>query len=282
MLAPNRQVSLPADHLGVLTKENLIELQNMIVDPRFANKDYRDFQNYVGNEVRLDLHSLLIDYIAPKPEDVSGMMQGLLESLERMISNHVQPVVIAAAIAFGFVFIHPFEDGNGRLHRFMMHYIFARTHFVPHGAIFPVSAVILKEIRAYDALLETFSKPLLKLIKHYEFSKGGELTVKNQTAIHYRYIDFTLFAENLFTWVEKTIFTDFKLELNHLVNYDKVKKSLQEIVDIPDKQLNLFIQLVLQNKGSLSSKKRESHFITLTDEEVQAMEQVIRTQMIEG
>ena len=33
------------------------------------------------------------------------------------------PFLIEAAIAYGFVFLHPFEDGNGRIHRFLIHNI---------------------------------------------------------------------------------------------------------------------------------------------------------------
>lgn len=271
-----------ADHLGPLTKEILIELQNIIVDPRYANNDYRNFQNYIATELRLDVHHSLIDYISPKPDDVPGMMQGLLESLERMLNNGTHPVIAAAAISFGFVLIHPFEDGNGRLHRFIIHYIFARSAFVPKGAIFPISAVILKERASYDALFESFSKPLLNLIRHYELNNKGELSLRDDTASHYRYIDYTQFASFLFECIEKTINTDFKKEIDYLIHYDKTKKALQNVIDIPDNKMNLFIQLVLQNRGSLSIKKRESHFSMLTDEEVHRMEAIIRENMLES
>ena len=69
-------------------------------------------------------------------------MQDLLLSLERMIDSAVNPVIIAAT-SFGFVYIHPFEDGNGRLHRFLIHYVLAGTSFTPSGIIFPVSAIML-------------------------------------------------------------------------------------------------------------------------------------------
>ena len=32
-------------------------------------------------------------------------------------------LVKAAAAAFGFVYLHPFMDGNGRLHRFLIHHV---------------------------------------------------------------------------------------------------------------------------------------------------------------
>lgn len=266
-----------ADHLGALSKGLLLDLQRAIVDPRFAASDYRDFQNFIGSLPRLDRYESRIDYIPPKPQDVPELMQGLLMSLQRMLENHTSPLVIAASIAFGFVFIHPFEDGNGRLHRFLMHYIFSKTDFVPHGAIFPISVAILKNLKIYDEVLESFSKPLLSLISRYSFDKEGHLSVKDKTDLHYRYIDFTLFAEYLFFCVEETIHTDFKNELEYLVNYDKVKPLLQEIVDMPDKYIDLFIQVVLQH-GALSNKKRKAQFSMLTEAEIAEMEAIVLSQ----
>lgn len=93
-----------------LSKQQLIELQNVIVDPRFKNIDYRHNQNYVGENI--NPYHQRIHYISPKPEDISELMQGLLDSLARMMSAKIHPVIIAATISFGFVFIHPFEDGT--------------------------------------------------------------------------------------------------------------------------------------------------------------------------
>jgi hypothetical protein len=39
--------------------------------------------------------------------------------------QEVDPVVAAAILAFGFVYIHPFEDGNGRIHRYLIHHVLA-------------------------------------------------------------------------------------------------------------------------------------------------------------
>ena len=58
------------------------------------------------------------------------------------------PVVAAAVSSFAFVFIHPFEDGNGRIHRFLIHHVLSRRGYSPPGVIFPVSAAILRDRRS--------------------------------------------------------------------------------------------------------------------------------------
>ncbi len=97
----------------------------------------------------------------------------------------VPAVVHAAAVAYGFVFLHPFEDGNGRIHRFLIHNILARRGFTPKGIMFPVSASMLKNPADYDASLEAFSRPLMSLVE-YSLDEDGRMTVENDTARWYR------------------------------------------------------------------------------------------------
>jgi len=65
-------------------------------------------------------------------------------------------------------------------------------------------------------------------------------------------------------------------DLDFLRNYDTAKSSLQAIVDMPDRLIDLFIRLCVQNKGVLSAAKRKNHFAMLTDEEVSQMQQAIK------
>jgi hypothetical protein len=102
------------------------------------------------------------------------------------------------------------------------------------------------------------------------------MTVQNETALHYRYIDMTAQTEALFLLVERVIETDLVQELDFLRNYDAAKSALQAIVDMPDRLIDLFIRLCLQNKGVLSAPKRKNHFSMLTDEEVAQMQQAIK------
>lgn len=265
--------------LGVLTKENLIELQNIIVDPRFKDVDYRYTQNYVGENI--DYYSQKLHYISPKPEDVPELMQGLLEALNALLENKVHPIIVAAAIAFGFVFIHPFEDGNGRIHRFLIHYVLSQSGFTPDGMIFPVSAVMLKNLKAYDNILEVFSKLLLNLIKSYDLSTEGILKVNQETKNFYQYVDYTAYAEYLFACIEETLNAYFKKELEFLVNYDKARMAMQEIVDMPNNLIDLFIRFVRQNNGMLGKNKRDQYFSKLTDEEIEAMTKIVRLYLLQ-
>src|SRR5690606_9175755 len=88
----------------ILAEKNLTILQNAIVDPRYQQPGYRDFQNYIGQtSYRMEE---IYHYICPPPVMVHSMMAGLVESEKRTLG--MSPIIRATIIAFGFVFIHPF------------------------------------------------------------------------------------------------------------------------------------------------------------------------------
>ena len=262
-----------ADDREFFNKPSLIELQQATVDERFANNDFRTDQNYVGQTVSFG--NELVHFVAPKPEDIPELMAGMFYAYKRMMSSEVHPVVIASAISFGFVFMHPFEDGNGRIHRFLIHNILAKRRFTPKGLIFPISATMLQKIKEYDATLEFFSEPLLPLLD-YELDSDGRMEVKNETAAHYRYIDMTAIAERLFGFIQDTIENELVSELDFIIDYDRAKLAIRDIVDMPDRLIDLFIRLCIENNGRLSKNKRKTKFKQLTDKEVSQMEECVR------
>jgi len=262
-----------AEETNYFTKENIIALQHAVVDSRFANDDFRKTQNYVGQS--LGFGREIVHFISPRPEDLPSLMEGMFSCHQRMMTSGVHPVVLAAVVAFGFVFMHPFDDGNGRIHRFLIHNILAANKFTPEGMIFPVSATLVQNMKDYDHTLELFSKPLLPLID-YELNDIGEMTVKNDTSLYYRHIDMTAIVEKMFGFIEITIEKELVSELELLSNYERAKSSMREIVDMPDRLVDLFMRICRDNGGKVSANKRNSLFATLTDEEVAAMEECIR------
>jgi hypothetical protein len=254
-------------------KAALISLQNKIVDPRYAAKDWRDFQNYVGETA--GNFRQIVHLICPKPEDVPVLMQGLSAVGKRVLADSVDPVVAATLSSFGFVFIHPFEDGNGRIHRFLIHSVLAKAHFSPGGMIFPISVSIVRDMGAYDDALEKFSKPLLGLID-WRLNDRQELIVNGDTLDHYRYFDATPQAEYLYDRVAETIRKDLAEELDFLAIYDRAYRAAREVVDMPNKRLSLFVRLCMQNNGRLP-KSRRKMFAELTDREIEAMEAAVQS-----
>lgn len=67
--------------------------------------------------------------------------------------------------------------------------------------LFPISAAILQNMRAYDAVLENFSKPLMEQVTQYQLFDDGSLAVDQKTKSYYQYIDFTSMTEYLFVCI---------------------------------------------------------------------------------
>ncbi len=141
--------------------------------------------------------------------------------------------------------------------------------------MFPVSAVMLKNTMNYDDSLEVFSSTFLSLID-YSLDDVGQMTVENDSSYLYQYMDMTAQSEVLYEFVRKTIEEELVEELNFLADYYDTRKAIQNIIDMPDRLIDLFISLCLRNNGSLSVNKRESHFDFLTDDELSAMEKAVK------
>lgn len=254
--------------IDFLTEQILVNWQHVIVDPRFATTGFRDFQNYVGQSLPNYIEQ--IHYICPPPQFVYSLMNGLKLMEQQTIG--VDSLVRASILSFGFVFIHPFEDGNGRLHRFLIHDILVRDKLLESGIILPVSAHILSNIRQYDSVLEHYSKQIMKHI-NFEKDDKGEITVTNPLEIEpfYRYPNLTTQTLFLANAIQETLTKELPEELSFIQHYDELKQALQEIVDMPDKYINLMILFLHQNKGFFP-KRRRNLFEKLTDSEIKEME----------
>jgi hypothetical protein len=248
-----------------------VKLQNAIVDPRYADTGWRTVQSFVG-ETMSDFREH-VHYVCPKPDDLTDLMNGLMRMMENLRGSDIDPICAAAAASFGFVFIHPFEDGNGRIHRFLVHQQLASSRFTPSQLLFPVSAVMMRDRHRYDEVLEGFSQPISPFID-YDLLQDGSLVVNNETVHLYRFWDATAFAEYLYYCVAETIRTDLRQEIGFLKVFDAAIRATMEIVDMPDRRASLLVRLILQNKGHLSRAKRTT-FSELSDQEISAIEAAV-------
>lgn len=254
----------PIDHA------ELLRLQRIVIgDPRFVRLGFRTEGGFVGEHDR-ETRMPLPDHISARHEDLSDLINGLV-AFDQTAAQHLDPVVAATVLAFGFVYIHPFEDGNGRLHRYLIHHVLAERGFNPAGMVFPVSAAILEHLADYRGVLESYSARLLPVIE-WEPTDTGNVRVLNETADFYRYFDATPHAEFLYECVEQTIEVDLPAETEFLRNYDAFKRRIDEIVDMPDNMVSLLFQFLHRNGGTLSKRARQREFELLTEAEIEAVQ----------
>ena len=260
-----------------LNKKALVDLQTGIVESEYALNNYRHSggeQVYVGESISFTEQR--VHFVAPRQDDISELMKEYLIASHLILESTCHPIIAATLISYVFVFLHPFPDGNGRIHRFLIHHVLAKMKFVPEGVIFPVSAIMLNRSRDYDESLERFSRDLLPLID-YEMDERSRMTVLNETDAHYRYIDMTPICGFLFSFVEETIEEEMPAEVDFLINYDKARAEMRDVLDMPNRIADLFLRLCLQNEGKLSKAKRKlPEYIDMDDSVIEHLEEVVR------
>ncbi len=254
-----------------LTIEELIRLQQIVIEnTRFTEMGFRKKGGFVGEHDRTTGEPIP-EHISARWQDIETLTAGLIATNKLLIENEFDAVLAASMIAFGFVFIHPLEDGNGRIHRYLIHHTLAKKHFSQQGIIFPVSASILNHIDDYRIVLEQYSHPLLDFIEWKE-TKDHNIEVLNETIDYYRYFDATLQAEFLYDCVIDTIENIIPAEVTYLAQYDEFKRFVDDEFEMPDKMVALLVRFLDQNNGSLSKRAREREFDALTETEVNQIE----------
>jgi hypothetical protein len=258
-----------------MTKAELLRLQRIVIgDARFIHLGFRNEGGFIGGRDR-DTNAPIPEHLSARPEDLQGLLDGLVAYVQRAEAQHLQPIVAAAAAAFGFVFIHPFEDGNGRIHRWMVHHVLARNGFSPPGLVFPVSAVILERLDDYRRALEDYSRPRLALTR-WETTPDLNVRVLSDTAGFFRYFDATRQAEFLAECVSETVRNTLPREIDYLRRYDLARRRVEAFLELPDAKFDLLMGFLRQNDGHLSQRARREVFAGLTDEEARAVEDVYR------
>jgi Fic/DOC family protein len=257
-----------------LSLDEIIRLHRVLIeDTRFVQAGLRLDGVFLGE--RDHNGDPLPEFIGARPDDLADLMAGLLEANDRMRADEVDAVLKAAATAFGFVYIHPFQDGNGRMHRCLIHHVLAERKFTPPGMVFPVSSVILDRIDDYSATLQRHSSPLMPFIE-WRPTPERNVEVLNATADLYRYFDCTEQAQFLYECVSRTVEHDLPREIDYLRRHDEAIRRITDAVEMPDRVAEDLVMFVRQNKGTLAKNRREHEFKELTDDEVTLLERIVR------
>lgn len=255
-----------------LSTREFERLQQIVLqDARFVKMGIRKEGGFIGGHSR-DGRTPEPVHISARHEDLPALLDGLAAYEARALKGGVDPMVVAAALSFGFVYIHPFEDGNGRIHRYLMHHVLARGGFNPTGLIFPISVVVKRRIDDYSVVLKSISAPMMEFIE-WKPTLQGNMEVLSDTMTLYRFFDATAHAEYVADCVREAIDKDLPDEIEYLHRFDQFKASIAQFLEMPERKIDLLRSFLDQSNGKLSGRALRKEFAALTAEEVDLVEE---------
>jgi Fic family protein len=254
-----------------LTEEYLVDLQNATVtNPLGKEAAFRSEQN------RLQKRGLRgaagVAYVPPEPA-LSVELMGQLMRLANEPPTGLDPLVHAAVLSFGFVLIHPFMDGNGRLSRFLIHHSLGQSGRLPKAFVLPVSVAMKRHEDAYLEALSSFSRPARELCAvtwlgdddyTYDWKPGAELA--------FRTMDLTACVEFTLQMAKVALEQDLLRETRFLADFDRVYRKIDERFDVRSTDLSNLIVFALQQEGRLSMNRRKQYGERVQAEALDAIE----------
>lgn len=249
-----------------------MQLQSAVVSNPFDRAaTFRHQQNWLGNGAP---GVLGVSYVPPPPEHVSSLMQALMDFANAGVPD-VDPLVIAACVSFGFVFVHPFMDGNGRLSRFLVHHVLSQSGRLPDGMILPVSIAMARHEAEYLAALQSFSRQARERWDVRMFGEEDiELTFTGHLSL-YRYWDATACVTFLLRMADAALTEDLQQQVQFSRRYDRVIKDINARFDIRNTVLNTLVVSALQ-QGRVSQRRRDQFAAAVPALAFEAIDQAVR------
>ncbi len=251
-----------------VTEDWLVMLQNAVIKDSYGKEpSYRTKQNWLEDSTGR------MTFLPPRPEDLGKLMRGWTT----FVNDHRSGIDLSiktACAAFGFVYLHPFMDGNGRLHRFMINHVLQRSGQLPEGLVLPVSASIAKDELTYLDVLSGFSKPVTRLWR-YRRTDQAPLIDSSPGARPYRYFEADREVAFLQKMIQATILTEIPNELRYLRGYDAAFAELDATFDLPRSTISKLIRMIHGNDGVLSATKRKQ-FAHFPEAVIDQIERIVR------
>ena len=268
-----------------LDERYLVQLQNSVVSNPFDKAAaFRYEQNFLHNGLP---GAIGVSYLPPPPELCEELMSALMEWANGLSERHggsdpdrVPALVAGTVISFGFVFLHPFMDGNGRISRFLLHHTLCQLRELPRGNLLPISIAMKRHEGDYLAALETFSKPAREQWRvnwvdadHHDFHFKGSENL-------YRYWDATQAVTFTLKMAREALKKDLKAETHYLACFDHIYRSIDTRFDVRGSDLSRLVMMCLSHGGKLSKNRRKQFRYQVPEDVLNAIE--AETQLLLG
>jgi hypothetical protein len=211
------------------------------------------------------------------------MVGPLMEGFMRMANareGDVPPLVKAAVVSFGFVFIHPFMDGNGRVSRLLAHHSLNFHESLPtvggNPAILPLSVAMKRHENDYLSTLEVFSRPARQLWDVTYIADNEFVFDFRSSPMVYAHWHADAAAAFVTTCAEMALEQSLIDETFFLRAYDRAYARIDQEFDLPNRTINLLIQWIHQNNDRMPERRRNApELILLAPEQVERIEAIV-------
>lgn len=246
----------------------LLSLQKEIMKGSKFNKlGFRTEGGFIG-EHDYETGEPIPSHISARHEDIETLMDGLYQTISFFKNDsNFDPIVAASSIAFGFVNIHPFFDGNGRIHRYLINHILSLKKISLPSSTFPISAAIRHNIEAYSKVLNAYSEAIIEFID-WEETEDLNVKVLSDSDIYYRFFDaseFSLFLYECFEYALKVLIPN---ELKLTLHFNTFKENIKVQYDMEEHLNSLLFNYLEQGNGLLSKSAIKKFFSEYTAEDI--------------
>jgi Fic/DOC family len=260
-----------------LTEDYLVELQNTVIStPLKVEAEFRQRQNWLQ---RGGHGALAVRYVPPPPESLTALMAGWMQ-MANTSGGDVPPFVKAALVSFGFVFLHPFMDGNGRLSRLLAHHSLNVQKALPEvGAqptLLPLSVAMKRHEKHYLTALESFSRPARQLWD-VSFVADNEFVFDFRSSpLVYAHWSGEVAARFVTDCAEQALAESLIEETAFIHAYDEAYERIDREFDLPNRTINLLIQWIHQNHDRMPERRRSAtELALLKPEQIDRVEAIV-------
>ena len=213
-----------------ITEELIFKVHNLVSGKHLTFKNnYRDGQNVVADSV-----TDAIVYLPPEAKDVPGLMKQMINEYNSKEYDEIPIPIKAGILAYEFVTIHPFWDGNGRCARLLATFILKSYGYDLKGFY------VLEEF--YDKNIAEYYRSL-QMGLHHNFYFG-----RNEA--------------NITEWLEyfiSTMATTFEVVGNRVKEIYENSKDKIDVLDTLDKRERWVASYILTN-NKIKAKDIANHF----------------------
>src|SRR3990172_12708618 len=175
-LEETEKILLQIDLDRYISEREIFEAKNLARVVSYIDK--RAKEQELNPDVILSLHKMLISnirdeiagrfrkddeyvrvgsHIAPAPKEINGSLEKMLS--EYNATSHGNIIKRIAQLHLAFEYLHPFNDGNGRIGRVINNYLLIREGFVP------INIKFIDRKKYYDAFKEFDEKGATEIME---------------------------------------------------------------------------------------------------------------------